>query len=386
MEKSKEIFYDKEKKYFLYLMVYVSRFFMNDEEIVIFDMFVHNECLYLEKDIISSVNMNEQKIRSILSKLLKEKYIIQVQKYKNNEKGSYYQTYYCLNNYIVYVIDYRIKQMELELQKKKNECDVYICKFCNATYSQLDAQILPLDPYDAHFLCFCNNKIELIEKDDVSTEKMYNKYTKYLNILKEHIEKLKNYFIPLYTEKFSAKKLNSANSYVTDISSDGSVTNNSSEVSQTNNSSLLSHSNTMIDILNNRIVENGRRKKDEAQADAGNSSIIRTDNKIKICMNMKGKNDLKETQNNDNIRLTNTVNDEKREKNIIINDIKNKVIENKNSSIDKRELDEPEMPLFFIQKFNKKFTLIEAQKLQQDMSQEEFENFMELQDEYLDQI
>ncbi|EAA18772.1 hypothetical protein [Plasmodium yoelii yoelii] len=369
MEKSKEIFYDKEKKYFLYLMIYVSRFFMNDEEIIIFDMFVHNECLYLEKDIISSINMNEQKIRSILSKLLKEKYIIQVQKYKNNEKGSYYQTYYCLNNYIVYVIDYRIKQMELELQKKKNECDVYICKFCNATYSQLDAQILPLDPYDAHFLCFCNNKIELIiykeesknvtascycvlllrlEKDDVSTEKMYNKYTKYLNILKEHIEKLKNYFIPLYTEKFNTNKLNSANSYVTDISSDGSVTNNSSEISQTNNSSLLSQSNTMIDIINNRIVENGRKKKDEIQAD--------------------------------------TLNDEKKEKNKIINDIKNKAIENKNNSNDKHEHEGSEMPLFFIQKFNKKFTLIEAQKLQQDMSQEEFENFMELQDEYLDQI
>ncbi|WBY56047.1 transcription initiation factor IIE subunit alpha [Plasmodium yoelii yoelii] len=215
---------------------------------------------------------------------------------------------------------------------------------------------------------------------------MYNKYTKYLNILKEHIEKLKNYFIPLYTEKFNTNKLNSANSYVTDISSDGSVTNNSSEISQTNNSSLLSQSNTMIDIINNRIVENGRKKKDEIQADTCNSSIIRTDKKIKICMNMKGKNDLKGTQNNDHIKLTNTVNDEKKEKNKIINDIKNKAIENKNNSNDKHEHEGSEMPLFFIQKFNKKFTLIEAQKLQQDMSQEEFENFMELQDEYLDQI
>ncbi|SBT70421.1 transcription initiation factor IIE subunit alpha, putative [Plasmodium malariae] len=388
MNKSKEIFYDKEKKFFLYLMVYVSRFFMNDEEIVIFDLFVNNECLYLEKDLINNINMNEQKIRSILTKFLKDKFIIQVQKNKNNEKGSSYQTYYCLNNYIVYVIDYRIKQMESELQKKKSESDIYICNFCNATYSQLDAQTLPLDAYDAHFLCFCNNKIDLIEKDDSSNEHMYNKYTKYLNILKEHIEKLKNYSIPLYTEKFSRKNLNSSNSFVTDNSSDESATNNSSELSLTNNSSLISQNQAK------QIVENGKSKKEETYTDTC-SSVIKTDKKIKICMNVQGKNNIKKLPNADITKMVITPKNDEKEENAI--DKNKEISKNKNDNIveeskceknkdDKQQTDEPELPLFFIQKFNKKFTLINAQKLQQDMTQEEFEEFMDLQDEYLDKI
>ncbi|SBT86282.1 transcription initiation factor IIE subunit alpha, putative [Plasmodium malariae] len=388
MNKSKEIFYDKEKKFFLYLMVYVSRFFMNDEEIVIFDLFVNNECLYLEKDLINNINMNEQKIRSILTKFLKDKFIIQVQKNKNNEKGSSYQTYYCLNNYIVYVIDYRIKQMESELQKKKSESDIYICNFCNATYSQLDAQTLPLDAYDAHFLCFCNNKIDLIEKDDSSNEHMYNKYTKYLNILKEHIEKLKNYSIPLYTEKFSRKNLNSSNSFVTDNSSDESATNNSSELSLTNNSSLISQNQAK------QIVENGKSKKEETYTDTC-SSVIKTDKKIKICMNVQGKNNIKKLPNADFTKMVITPKNDEKEENAI--DKNKEISKNKNDNIveeskceknkdDKQQTDEPELPLFFIQKFNKKFTLINAQKLQQDMTQEEFEEFMDLQDEYLDKI
>ncbi|KAI4840715.1 transcription initiation factor IIE subunit alpha [Plasmodium brasilianum] len=442
MNKSKEIFYDKEKKFFLYLMVYVSRFFMNDEEIVIFDLFVNNECLYLEKDLINNINMNEQKIRSILTKFLKDKFIIQVQKNKNNEKGSSYQTYYCLNNYIVYVIDYRIKQMESELQKKKSESDIYICNFCNATYSQLDAQTLPLDAYDAHFLCFCNNKIDLIEKDDSSNEHMYNKYTKYLNILKEHIEKLKNYSIPLYTEKFSRKNLNSSNSFVTDNSSDESATNNSSELSLTNNSSLISQSRPMrcqkeIKQINEekhdkmnvqmyivhcvihptyvdlkiivkclthlghmqiyqakQIVENGKSKKEETYTDTC-SSVIKTDKKIKICMNVQGKNNIKKLPNADFTKMVITPKNDEKEENAI--DKNKEISKNKNDNIveeskceknkdDKQQTDEPELPLFFIQKFNKKFTLINAQKLQQDMTQEEFEEFMDLQDEYLDKI
>ncbi|CRG98205.1 transcription initiation factor IIE, alpha subunit, putative [Plasmodium gallinaceum] len=388
MDKTKEIFYDKEKKFFLYLMIYISRFFMSDEEIVIFDLFIHNECLYLEKDIINSINMNEHKIRSILSKLLRDKFIIEVQKYKNNEKGSNSQTYYCLNNYIVYVIDFRIKQMENEIQKKKNESDIYICNYCNCTYSQLDAQTLPLDSYDAHFLCFCNNKIELIENDDNNDEKIYNKYTKYLNILKEYIEKLKNYFIPLYTEKFNRSNLNSSNSFLSDNSSDGSVTNNSSEISLTNNSSLISQ------IHLNESIENGKRKKEEIYTDTC-SSVIRKNKKIKICMNVKTKNIIRKNLNDDKIKISNTINDTKEEN--IINKNKNNDTSENNESIEKsnqnaknitneQQTKEPEFPLFFIQKFNKKFTLIDAQKLQQDMSQEEFENFMELQDIYLDKL
>ncbi|SBT31823.1 transcription initiation factor IIE, alpha subunit, putative [Plasmodium ovale wallikeri] len=547
MEQSKEIFYDKEKKFFLHLMIYVSRFFMSDEEIVIFDLFIYNECLYLEKDIISSINMNEVKIRGILSKLLKDKFIIQVQKYKNNEKGSTHQTYYCLNNYIVYVIDFRIKQMENELQKKKSESDIYICKFCNVTYSQLDAQLLPLDSYDAHFLCFCNHKIELIvsfffffffpppspplrgaqimrkhlpsvenpgeckpcgcfqirlfsifrrrkkkkrktclihhvfvyppsvnmkthkrghsftgdpqaklalnslwlcenfpcvtvtattistrsqEKDDSSNEKIYSKYTKYLNILKEHIEKLKNYFIPLYTEKFNRKNVNVSSSFVTDVSSDESITNDSSEVSLTNNSSLLSHSrgkrqkprNTRLhggyvptcvyaymricafahlhicafaylrictfaclrkrfrsplltcmythlfthdptfpnkDPLN-KVVENGKRKKEETYADTC-SSVIRKDKKIKICMNVQGKNNLKKNSNHNGVmKVPNMVNEEKGEKGNNKNKEKgrNGDLHEQYNNPKKVTTGEPEMPLFFISKFNKEFPLI----------------------------
>ncbi|SBS80980.1 transcription initiation factor IIE, alpha subunit, putative [Plasmodium ovale curtisi] len=384
MEQSKEIFYDKEKNFFLHLMIYVSRFFMSDEEIVIFDLFIYNECLYLEKDIISSINMNEVKIRGILSKLLKDKFIIQVQKFKNNDKGSTHQTYYCLNNYIVYVIDFRIKQMENELQKKKSESDIYICKFCNVTYSQLDAQLLPLDSYDAHFLCFCNHKIELIEKDDSSNEKIYSKYTKYLNILKEHIEKLKNYFIPLYTEKFSRKSVNVSSSFVTDVSSDESITNDSSEVSLTNNSSLLSHSRDPL----SKVVENGKRKKEETYTDTC-SSVIRKDKKIKICMNMQGKNNLKKNSNHNGvIKVPNMVNEEKGEKGNNKNKEKgrNGDLHEQYNNPKKVTTGEPEMPLFFIHKFNKEFPLIEAQKLQQDMTQEEFETFMELQEEYLDKI
>ncbi|GAW79313.1 hypothetical protein, conserved [Plasmodium gonderi] len=399
MEKAKEIFYDKEKRFFQHLMIYVSRFFMNDEEIVIFDLFVHNECLYLERDIINSINMNEQKIRSILSKLLKEKFIIQVQKYKSNERGSSYQMYYCLNNYIVYVIDFRIKQMELQLQKKRSDDDVYICNFCNVTYSQLDAQLLPLDSYDAHFLCFCNNKIELIDKDESSNDRIYNRYTKYLNILKEHTEKLKNYFIPLYTEKFSKMTPNSLNSIAADNSSEGSVTNNSSELSLTNNSSLVSQKNSR------KSVEHKKSNNEETTADAC-SSVIRTDKKIKICMNMKGKNSANKKMGNNSIVTTRTVNrmnDEENDNSVIIMNSKEK---NNNKSdhvdqvdksskeiavddkglIDSPKIDVPEMPLFFIEKFNKEFSLMEAQKLQQDMTQNEFERFVELQDEYLDLI
>ncbi|SOV75124.1 transcription initiation factor IIE, alpha subunit, putative [Plasmodium sp. gorilla clade G3] len=392
MENSKDIFYDKEKKFFQYLMIYISRFFMSDEEIVIFDLFINNECLYLEKDIVNNINMNEQKIRSILSKLLKDKFIIEIQKYKNNEKGTNFQTFYCLNNYIVYVLDFRIKQMENELQKKKNESDIYICNFCNATYSQLDAQILPLDSYDAHFLCYCNNKIELIENDDHNDEKIYNKYTKYLNILKEHIEKLKNYFIPLYTEKFSRKNVNS-NSFVFERSSDESFTNNSSQVSMTNNSSLISQSQL------NKVVDGGKRKKDDGFTDTCSSSILKKDKKIKICMNVKSKKSVsknvehedptKNARKNSNAKMENFISKEKERKNKQNEKMAQQNVSKSNENTkhsEEEQMLEPELPFFYVKKYNKRFSLLDAQKLQQDMTQEEFENFMDLQETYLDQL
>ncbi|GAB64797.1 transcription initiation factor IIE alpha subunit [Plasmodium cynomolgi strain B] len=393
MEKSKEIFYDKEKRYFLHLMIYVSRFFLNDEEIIIFDLFVHNECLYLEKDIINCINMNEQKIRSILSKLLKEKFIIQVQKLKTNERGSSFQLYYCLNNYIVYVIDYRVRKMEIQLRKERNDNDLYVCNLCNATYSQLDAQLLPLDSYDAHFLCFCNNKVELVEKDESSNDRIYNRYTKYLNILKEHTEKLKNYFIPLYTEKFSRVLPNSLHSLATDNSSDESMTNNSSELSLTNNSSQVSQNN------HGKAAEQKRAKNEETPTDAC-SSVIRSDKKIKICMNVKGKRGTNQVvAPSTGGRTTSPGKDEEEgdteQKGHVTGRTKCKSggVAQVQPSVsemvvlkDTQKADEPEMPLFFIEKFKKEFSLMDAQKLQQDMTQDEFERFMELQDEYLDLI
>ncbi|EUD65206.1 hypothetical protein C922_04335 [Plasmodium inui San Antonio 1] len=393
MEKSKEIFYDKEKRFFLHLMIYVSRFFLNDEEIVIFDLFVHNECLYLEKDIINSINMNEQKIRSILSKLLKEKFIIQVQKLKTTEKGSSFQLYYCLNNYIVYVIDYRVRKMEVQLRKDRNDSDLYVCNFCNATYSQLDAQLLPLDSYDAHFLCFCNNKIELIERDESRNDRIYSRYTKYLNILKEHTEKLKNYFIPLYTEKFSRVVPNSLQCLDRDNSSDESMTNNSSELSLTNNSSQVSQNTP------GEASQQKRAKNEETLTDTC-SSVIRSDKKIKICMNVKGKAGTNQVvAPSTGGRTTSPGKDEAEDNSEREGHITGRT---KHKSGDLAQVqqsasemvvlkgpqktDEPEMPLFFIEKFNKKFSLIDAQKLQQDMTQDEFERFMELQDEYLDLI
>ncbi|SCO65365.1 transcription initiation factor IIE subunit alpha, putative [Plasmodium vivax] len=393
MEKSKEIFYDKEKRFFLHLMMYVSRFFLNDEEIVIFDLFVHNECLYLEKDIINSINMHEQKIRSILSKLLKEKFIIQVQKLKTTERGSSFQMYYCLNNYIVYVIDYRVRRMEVELRKDRNDSDLYVCTFCNATYSQLDAQLLPLDSYDAHFLCLCNNKIQLVERDESSDERIYSRYTKYLDILKEHTEKLKNYFIPLYTEKFSRVAPSSTHSPPADHSSDESLTNNSSELSLTNNSSLVSQNNP------GRAAEQRKATNEETPTDAC-SSVIRSDKKIKICMNVKGKKgSIQVASPSSGGRGANPGKGEAEEsteqKGHTTGRTKHKSgdlahAQQSASEMavlkDAQKADEPEMPLFFIEKFNKEFSLMDAQKLQQDMTQDEFERFMELQDEYLDLI
>ncbi|CAA9986547.1 transcription initiation factor IIE, alpha subunit, putative [Plasmodium knowlesi strain H] len=393
MEKSKEIFYDKEKRFFLHLMIYVSRFFLNDDEIVVFDLFVHNECLYLEKDIINSLNMNEQKIRSILSKLLKEKFIIQVQKLKTTERGSTFQVYYCLNNYIVYVIDYRIREMEVQLRKDRNDNDMYVCNFCKATYSQLDAQLLPLDSYDAHFLCFCNNKIELVEKDESNHDRIYNRYTKYINILKEHTEKLKNYFIPLYTEKFSRVVPNSLHSLAADNSSDESMTNNSSELSLTNNSSQVSQNNP------GKLPEQKRAKNEETPTDTC-SSVIRSDKKIKICMNVKGKKGTNKVVASSTVGKTTSPEKDQGEDNIeqkghITGRTKHKSadlaqVQQSTSEMvvlkDSLKTNEPEMPLFFIEKFKKEFSLMDAQKLQQDMTQDEFERFMELQDEYLDLI
>ncbi|KJP87007.1 hypothetical protein AK88_03289 [Plasmodium fragile] len=395
MEKSKEIFYDKEKRFFLHLMIYVSRFFLSDEEIVVFDLFVHNECLYLEKDIINSVNMNEQKIRSILSKLLKEKFIIQVQKLKTTERGSTFQVYYCLNNYIVYVIDYRIRQMEVQLRKDRTDNDMYVCNFCNATYSQLDAQLLPLDAYDAHFLCFCNNKIELVEKDESSNDRIYNRYTKYINILKEHTEKLKNYFIPLYTEKFTrVAPPDSLHSLAADHSSDESMTNNSSELSLTNNSSQVSQNNP------GTAAEQKRAKNEETPTDAC-SSVIRSDKKIKICMNVKGKRRAnqvvapstggrtttpgKDPAEDDNVHKGHVITGRAKHQTGDLTQVQQSTSEMVVLK-DTQKADEPEMPLFYIEKFKKEFSLMDAQKLQQDMTQDEFERFMELQDEYLDFI
>lgn len=416
MDQSKEIFYDKEKKFLLYLLIYISRFFMTDEEIVIFDLFVHNECLYLEKDITNCVNINEQKTRSILAKFLKERFIIEVQKKKNNEKGSSYQTYYCLNNYIVHVIDFKIKQMEIEIQKTKNDSDVYICTACKTKYSQMDAQMLPLDPYDAHFLCICNSKLELIDKEDDNDEQIYNKYTKYLNILKEYTEKLKNYFIPVYTEKFNRNVLNSMlpsdrlslnalNRTKTTPSSDVSVTNHSSQISKLNQYNSKGERNEDSKYL---------QKEKEESINDNCSSVIRNTKKIKICMNTKNKLPLKKKILNDDKedsrsnletenRIVTDINEFIEQENNITHfqktDTANGVFKENttNGSIHKKELmktipeeekhDDPmECPRFFIQKFKKDFTLLEAQKLQQEMSQEEFERFVELQETYLDYL
>lgn len=417
---------------------------MSDEEIVVFDLFVHNECLYLEKDIVACLNLNEQKARTILSKLLREQFIVEIRKHKNEEdRNSAFQTFYCLNNYIVYVIDFRIKQMEIEIQNKKTERDIYICKYCNVTYSQMDAPMLPLDPYDAHFLCFCNKKIELIATEENSDENIYNRYTKYLNIIKEYTDKLKNYYIPMYTEKFDKYSLPSAGSAVGEENgSEVSLANNSSELTLTNNSSLLSQG------IDKKIKDHVEKKRKEEYVD-NCSSVIRSNKKIKIKIKKRGKginsepleesgktnrkmkdgenlhtqndtveekmmndsilnNDMLDNDMSNNDLLNDDMLNDGILNNVAINSVKNDINlnstenginekmekKNRNDFSNDRTNDKTNKsgykkgkskdPMFFIKKHNQHYTLKDAQKLQQDMTQDEFERFVELQDVYLD--
>ncbi|CBZ53351.1 Transcription initiation factor iie, alpha subunit, related [Neospora caninum Liverpool] len=72
--------------------------------------------------------------------------------------------YFKISPYCLLVFHFRLQRAEQQVEEHRRAAegrDVFFCPKCSAEYDALEAQLLDVDPRDAHFLCkFCNEKLE----------------------------------------------------------------------------------------------------------------------------------------------------------------------------------------------------------------------------------
>ncbi|UVC54179.1 transcription factor TFIIE [Theileria orientalis] len=392
--------YDKET--FASLMECCSRLFFCDEEIVIIDLFLATEKAISEKDLEDELGLSDNRLREHLCRLerhgiLKRFSSSTVSNILNKPPKTFKKdtrevasshSYWRINNNVILAIHYKLTRMEEVLQQRLkglHESDKFVCPKCEATYDSLTVQTLEMDGFDAHFICKCGTKVEL---DDKSTkEDIYSSQQKrfqdQVKTLKKCLYDAWGMDVPEFPTFARKQEKSSADSGNLESSS---VVGDSSSMVGAESSVASGASELTYKMTGHSVSDSGR---PEYSALAG-----RTDNrKIKFHMKVTPKDPSPSsitqrpkptTQKFQETEITqHTMSGEK------THEEPGKV----------REFDGilDEIPDFYISKLNKTVSLmgkldsatkshLEAQQYQQHMTNLEFENFVELQDKYLNII
>lgn len=74
------------------------------------------------------------------------------------------QYYFRISPFCLLAFHFRLQRVEQQVEEKRLAAqtrDVFYCPVCRTQYDAMEAQLLDIDPRDAHFLCkFCNEKLE----------------------------------------------------------------------------------------------------------------------------------------------------------------------------------------------------------------------------------
>ncbi|EKX74351.1 transcription initiation factor iie, alpha subunit, putative [Theileria equi strain WA] len=380
--------YDKET--FVSLMECCSRLFFRDEEIVIIDLLLATEHAISEKDIEIEIGLPEQSIREHLTRLehhgiltrfsnaqstnIYQKTPRLPKKEITKETTTGHQMYWRINNHVVLVIHYKLSKMEETLQQRRKslyECDRFLCPECNSTYDALEVQKLDMDGFDSHFICYCGTKVELDDKS--AKDDMYASQQKRCE---DQVKTLKKCLyeawgmdvpeFPIFTRKSALKQLIGENNSTANAEESSIVGETSSATGAPSSVASDSSATNAKDTSNSVIA-----------SDTGNqSSIAYSQGGKKIRFHMRvapGVQNLVKPSSDPVKPITPS-------REPVSSGIVQEVVSSEIESI------KDEVPNFYISKLDKTLSLIEAQEYQQHMTNAEFEDFLELQDRYLNVI
>ncbi|PHJ25467.1 general transcription factor iie polypeptide 1 gtf2e1 [Cystoisospora suis] len=199
-----------------------SRLFCNDDQIVIVDFLALQERAFTEKDLIERLGWPDKRVREACAALVRMMILVKDQVHPGKgEKGggdqggggggrssenksgstsnggagsestsssstggggstssqygfsssfspslasSSQQYYFRISPFCLLAFHFRLQRVEQQVEEKRLAAetrDVFYCPICRTQYDAMEAQLLDIDPRDAHFLCkFCNEKLE----------------------------------------------------------------------------------------------------------------------------------------------------------------------------------------------------------------------------------
>ncbi|ORM39638.1 uncharacterized protein BXIN_0252 [Babesia sp. Xinjiang] len=373
--------YDKET--FAALVESCSRLFCCDEEIIITDLLLAVEKAVSERDIEAEIGLSERRVHESLVRLERHGLVTKVTtghgtdilaKPVRQPKSARdilppppqpnTHSYWRLSKYFVIAVHYKLRKMEEILKQRRqslHDCDRFVCHNCGALYDSLDVQKLEMDGFDAHFLCYCGSKVEL----DVKTLKKCLAAAWGMDVPQ----------FPVYvrnkdkaTDK-SQEEQETVNASQSAVGAASSVASGGSAVSD------ISSLNTPRPVVKSLLSDINKQKTTfGARAEQG---------KIKFHMHgMTGKK-------------THTLSHSTAAAKLVAEQLHDTGMKEaqKHTSHDANtmpkaaeqstQVETDEDIMFHIAKLGRSFPLAEAQNHQQHMSNEEFERFLELQDQYL---
>lgn len=87
------------------------------------------------------------------------------------------QYYFRISPFCLLAFHFRLQRIEQQVEEKRISAetrDIFYCPICRTQYDAMEAQLLDIDPHDAHFLCkFCREKLE----HEVSLFNQSNRHT-----------------------------------------------------------------------------------------------------------------------------------------------------------------------------------------------------------------
>ncbi|GFE55623.1 general transcription factor IIE polypeptide 1 [Babesia ovis] len=389
--------YDKET--FAALVECCSRLFCCDEEIVITDLLLAVEKAITERDIEAEIGLPERKVNEHLARLERHglvtkvttgqasdilaKPIRQPKSAKDilppQQTPSTTQSYWRLSKYFIIVVHYKLTKMEEMLQQRRrslHDCDRFVCHTCNAIYDSLDVQKLEMDGFDAHFICYCGSKVEL---DDTATKDSI--YSSQQQRCEEQVKTLKKCLaaawgmeLPLFPIYVKNKdKGDKAQEDTEGLSSaQSNVGGASSVVSNGSGTSDASSVNTPRPLVKSLLSDINKHTK---------GTLGKKSETGKIKFRMSGT--FGQKQSTTETTAASKLLEQPKEAAVV------EAPRDKGAQTDAVDTSPGEAEpgaediTFYITKLGKAFPLTEAQNHQQHMSNQEFENFLELQDRYL---
>ncbi|GBE60050.1 transcription initiation factor alpha [Babesia ovata] len=391
--------YDKET--FAALVECCTRLFCCDEEIVIADLLLAVERAITERDIEAELGLPERKVHEFLVRLERHGLVSKVTTGQTSDilakpvrqpkssrdilpppPPSSAQTFWRLSSYFILAVHYKLSKMEETLLQRRrvlHECDRFVCPSCNTVYDSLEVQKLEMDGFDAHFICYCGSKVELDDKD--TKDSIYSSQQKRCE---EQVRNLKKCLaaawgmeIPQYTvfirgkEKTLKKEEEAPAQDSTAMSAVGGASSVASGTSDTSESVNAVQAKPIVQSL----LADVKRHTVTSLSNSGKTS------KIKFRMNNMVKQGTETT--GQATLATKPLSEASSDAQAETKPQDSAPAEQPDVVDANEQMEKAEDIMFYITKLGRSFPLTEAQDNQQHMNNEEFENFLELQDRYL---